>query len=92
MAELPVPEWTAPASGLFLEKVTYKGDSIEETDHEDLSEMDSDEQEELDEIDEPKHEPIPDHVLKQGKYRAPGAQPEPIGRAFWNSAIHDLRH
>ena len=79
MAELPVPEWTAPASGLFLEKVTYKGDPIEETDHEDLSEMDS---EDLDEIDEPKHEPIPDHVLKQGKYRAPGAQPEPFHMAF----------
>ena len=28
MPELPVPEWTAPASGLFLERVLYPGDEM----------------------------------------------------------------
>ncbi len=80
MPELPVPEWTAPSSGLFLERVTYKGDPKEKSADEDEVNREEQVAAEVDET--PSHEPIPEHVLAQGKYRAPGVQPEPVNIPF----------
>ena len=81
MPELPVPEWTAPASGLFLERVLYPGDEVPVA-------RERDESPALVQVPavhlEPAllHEPASDEEIAAGTYVAPGTVAEPINIPF----------
>ena len=81
MPELPVPEWTAPASGLFLERVLYPGDEVpvarERDESQALVQAPAVHQ-------EPAllHKPASAEEIAAGTYVAPGTVPEPINIPF----------